>query len=50
MITKIETARLITYKAAWLFDPGSVDPVVTAMAKTYASRVAMEVTDEAIQI
>ena len=50
MITKIETARLITYKAAWLFDQGRVDPVVTAMAKTYASRVAMEVTDEAIQI
>jgi len=50
MITKIETARLITYKAAWLFDQGRVDPMVTAMAKTYASRVAMEVTDEAIQI
>ena len=50
MITKIETARMITYKAAWLFDQGRVDPVVTAMAKTYASRVAMEVTDEAIQI
>ena len=51
MITKIETARLITYKAAWLFDQkGRADPMVTAMAKTYASRVAMEVTDEAIQI
>ncbi|MCD6445662.1 acyl-CoA dehydrogenase family protein [Candidatus Bathyarchaeota archaeon] len=50
MMMKIETARLITYKAAWLFDQGKMDPMVTAMAKTYASKVAMEVTDEAIQI
>lgn len=50
MMMKIETARLITYKAAWLFDQGKTDPMVTAMAKTYASKVAMEVTDEAIQI
>ncbi|MCK5593572.1 acyl-CoA dehydrogenase family protein, partial [Candidatus Bathyarchaeota archaeon] len=50
MATKIETARLITYKAAWLFDQGKLDPMITAMAKAYASRVAMDVTDEAIQI
>ncbi|MCK4320435.1 acyl-CoA dehydrogenase family protein [Candidatus Bathyarchaeota archaeon] len=50
MATKIETARLITYKAAWLFDQGKMDPMITAMAKAYASRVAMDVTDEAIQI
>lgn len=50
MATKIETARLITYKAAWLFDQGKIDPMITAMAKAYASRVAMDVTDEAIQI
>lgn len=50
MATKIETARLLTYKAAWLFDKGKMDPMLTAMAKAYASRVAVEVTDEAIQI
>jgi alkylation response protein AidB-like acyl-CoA dehydrogenase len=50
MATKIETARLITYKAAWLFDQEKIDPMITAMAKAYASRVAMDVTDEAIQI
>lgn len=50
MATKIETARLITYKAAWLFDQGKMDPMITAMAKAYAGRVAMDVTDEAIQI
>jgi alkylation response protein AidB-like acyl-CoA dehydrogenase len=50
MATKIEIARLITYKAAWLFDQGKIDPMITAMAKAYASRMAMDVTDEAIQI
>ena len=50
MATKIETARLLTYKAAWMFDEGKMDPMLTAMAKAYASKVAMEVTDEAIQI
>ena len=50
MATKIEAARMLTYKAAWLFDQGKVDPVATSMAKAFASRVAMEVTDEAIQI
>lgn len=50
MAIKIETARLITYKAAWLYDQGKMDPMITAMAKAYASRAAMDVTDEAIQI
>jgi len=50
MATKTEAARMLTYRAAWLFDQGKVDPVATSMAKAYASRVAMEVTDEAIQI
>ncbi len=50
MATKIETARLLTYKAAWMYDEGKVDPMLTAMSKAYASKVAMEVTDEAIQI
>jgi len=50
MHTKIEAARLLTYKAAWLYDQGRADPVATSAAKAFASRVAMEVTDEAIQI
>jgi len=50
MHTKIEAARLLTYKAAWLYDQGKADPVATSVAKAFASRVAMEVTDEAIQI
>jgi alkylation response protein AidB-like acyl-CoA dehydrogenase len=50
MATKIETARLIVYKAAWNFDQGNIDPKLTSIAKMYAGRVAVEVADEAIQI
>ena len=50
MATKIELARLITYKAAWNFDQGRIDPKLTSMAKFYAARVAVEVADEAIQL
>lgn len=50
MAAKIEAARLLTYRAAWLIDAGKMDPMQTAMAKLYASRVAVEVTDFAIQV
>ena len=50
MITKIDLARLITYKAAWNFDQGRIDPKLTSMAKMYAARTAVEVADEAIQL
>jgi len=50
MATKIEAARLLTYKAAWLTDQGKPDPMISSMAKWYAARVAVEVVDEAAQI
>jgi len=50
MATKIELARLMTYKAAWNFDHGRIDPKLTSMAKMYAARTAVEVADEAIQL
>ncbi|MGD2124738.1 MAG: acyl-CoA dehydrogenase family protein [Desulfobacteraceae bacterium] len=50
MITKIETARLIVYKAAWNYDQGHIDPKLTSIAKMYAGRIAVEVADEAIQM
>ncbi len=50
MATKIELARLITYKAAWNFDQGRIDPKLTSMAKMVAGRTAVEVADEAIQL
>jgi len=50
MATKIELARLITYKAAWNFDKKRIDPKLTSMAKMIAGRTAVEVADEAIQL
>jgi alkylation response protein AidB-like acyl-CoA dehydrogenase len=50
MATKIELARLMTYKAAWNFDKGRIDPKLTSMAKVFAARTAVEVADEAIQL
>ena len=50
MATKLELARLVTYKAAWNFDQGRIDPKLTSMAKMYAARTAVEVADEAIQL
>jgi len=50
MATKIEAARLLTYKAAWNFDKKKVDPKLTSMAKWFAARAAVEIADEAIQM
>jgi len=50
MATAIEYARLLTYKAAWNFDQGRIDPKLTSMAKYIAARTAVTVCDEAIQI
>ncbi len=50
MATKLELSRLITYKAAWNFDQGRIDPKLTSMAKMYAARSAVEIADEAIQL
>ena len=50
MATKIELARLMTYKAAWNFDQGRIDPKLTSMAKMVAARTAVGVCDEAIQL
>jgi alkylation response protein AidB-like acyl-CoA dehydrogenase len=62
LATKIEAARLLTYKAAWYVDKvreqmkktgeRKIDPtmpMLTSMAKLYASRVAVKATDFAIQ-
>ena len=46
---KIEAARWLTYRAAWLIDAGKIDPMATAMAKQYASVIATETTDFAVQ-
>lgn len=50
MATQIEAARLLVYKAAWLKDQGEDYAHASAMAKLYASEVAMNTTIEAVQI
>ncbi len=47
--TEIAAARLLVYKAAWTVDQGSMDPMLTSMAKLYASKVAVKSADVAIQ-
>jgi len=50
MATQIEAARLLVYKAAWLKDQGQAYTLAGSMAKLYASKVAMNVTTEAVQV
>ncbi len=50
MATEIEAARLLCIKSAWMKDNKMNFGMSSAMAKLYASRVAMEVTTEAVQV
>jgi alkylation response protein AidB-like acyl-CoA dehydrogenase len=50
MATKIELARLITYKAATVADSGKIDRKLASMAKMTATRTAMEVGAQTIQL
>ncbi len=50
MATKIETARQMVYTTAWRHHNGEYPVREISMAKLYASRVAVEVADECIQI
>ncbi len=50
MATEIEAARMLVYRAAWLKDQGLPYSAAAAMAKMFASDVAMRHTVEAVQI
>ena len=50
MATDIEAARMLVYRAAWLKDQHMDYGTAAAMAKFYASEVAMNATIEAVQI
>lgn len=50
MAMKIELARNMVHKAAWLKDQGRAFGKEASMCKLYASEIAMEVADQAIQI
>jgi len=50
MATKIEAARQLVYATAWRFQNGEYPVREISMSKVYASRMAVEVADECIQI
>ncbi|MEM1357686.1 MAG: acyl-CoA dehydrogenase [Bacteroidota bacterium] len=50
MATDIEAAKMMVYRAAWLKDAGMDYNQAGAMAKLYASSVAMKHTVEAVQV
>jgi alkylation response protein AidB-like acyl-CoA dehydrogenase len=50
MAMKIELARNMVYKAAWLKDQGRPFTKEASMCKLYASEICMEIADQAVQI
>jgi acyl-CoA dehydrogenase len=50
MTTAIEAARLLVWKAAWLYDQSQPCTKESSMAKAFAADVAMRVTTDAVQI
>lgn len=50
MAMKIELARNMVYKAAWLKDQGKPFTKEAAICKLYASEICMEVASQAVQI
>lgn len=50
MATRIEAARSLYYRSAWLLDHGKLDPALISMAKWFAGDTAVYVTNEALQL
>ena len=50
MATQIDAARLLAWRAAWLYDAGQPCTPEASMAKAFAADVAMHVTTDAVQI
>jgi hypothetical protein len=48
--TRIEAARLLTYRAAYLKDRGRRTTLESSMAKLYASEIAVKAADDCVQI
>ncbi len=50
MATELEAAELLTFKAAWKLDQGTMTDQDAAMAKVFASEALGRITDQAVQI
>ena len=48
--TRIEAARLLTYRAAYLKDKGGRTTLESSMAKLYASEIAVRAAEDCVQI
>jgi alkylation response protein AidB-like acyl-CoA dehydrogenase len=48
--TRIEAARLLTYRAAYMKDRGARTTLESSMAKLYASEIAVKAADDCVQI
>ena len=50
MVTRIEAARSLYWRASYLQDIGRPDPSLVSMAKWYAGETAVYVANEALQV
>lgn len=50
MVIEIDSARLLTWEAAWKIDRGEDATREACIAKNYAAEVALKVTDNAVQV
>jgi alkylation response protein AidB-like acyl-CoA dehydrogenase len=48
--SQVEAARLLTYRAAWLKDQGRRMTLESAMAKLYASEIAVRMSEDCVQM
>lgn len=48
--TRVDAARLLTYRAAWLKDQGRRMTLESAMAKLYASEIAVRASEDCVQM
>lgn len=50
MALEIDATRLLIWEAAWRLDKGEVATKETYLAKMYADKIALKVTDNAVQV
>lgn len=48
--TRVDAARLLTYRAAWLKDQGRRMTLESAMAKLYSSEIAVRASEDCVQL
>ncbi len=50
MVTEIEAARLLTFRAAWMLDQGQRVTKESSIAKLFSSEMAVRVANEGVQV